>query len=408
MTSGNWNSGYSYFAAGSHLATYAGEKIWAGSNGFEWVDGEIHRGKPWNGYTMLYRSWRKLSGDRKITLYSYDTGPDGSDVDYAWPLVPTPNLNDWDAMKEIDLLQKLSKKIKGHDFHVGVSLAEVDKTASMVTKRLGQIMHGVWELSRGNVPGALRVWGSTARKVSTKTKLKVTDISGTFLELRYGWTPLVQDVYAGAKAFEEISNGPRGITFRSGKKFSVNIPSNNPQGIVRNYFGGTVHRSYVVEQYEEMDALRSMGLLDPASVLWERLPWSFVVDWFIPIGSYLELIGTIPYLKGRFCRTTSAENFTEESVPDIIYPGVTIGPIPQFTCRDFRLNRTILESLSVPFPKVHVAGAVQGKRVGNAIALAHQMFARALSPKSSTRLRHGAAFEPSYFHWPDGPLNFDR
>jgi hypothetical protein len=34
--------------------------------------------------------------------------------------------------------------------------------------------------------------------------------------------------------------------------------------------------------------LSQFGITNPASLTWELLPWSFVADWFIPIGPYLE------------------------------------------------------------------------------------------------------------------------
>jgi hypothetical protein len=34
--------------------------------------------------------------------------------------------------------------------------------------------------------------------------------------------------------------------------------------------------------------LESAGLVNPLSIAWELLPWSFVVDWFIPVGNTLE------------------------------------------------------------------------------------------------------------------------
>jgi hypothetical protein len=309
---------------------------------------------------------------------------------------------------EYQLLEKLVKKVKGHEFHIGVSLAEVDKTASMVTDSLGKITRGVWELGRGNVPGALRAWGSTAKKVTSKTTLRVKDISGTFLALRYGWTPLLQDVFSAAKAFEAISNGPRGVIIKASKKFPVVLETQNPQGLVAQEFEGLIRRTYTYEQSEELNALRSMGLLDPASVLWERLPWSFVIDWFVPIGTYLELIGVVPFLKGRFLRTTSGVNRFKKAYeyhPDNPYAHVDY--IPPFTSEYFRMSRILLNSLGVPAPSIKVGGAIHGRRVGNAIALAHQMFDRALGFKSSTRLRHQSRFDKADFSWPYA-ANFDR
>jgi hypothetical protein len=33
--------------------------------------------------------------------------------------------------------------------------------------------------------------------------------------------------------------------------------------------------------------LETLGLLNPLSLAWELLPYSFVIDWFLPIGDYL-------------------------------------------------------------------------------------------------------------------------
>jgi hypothetical protein len=427
MTSGAWSAGTPYGSSFNNAGSISAEKDWDGTDGLHWDDDGIHHGKPWHTYVMRHRKWQKLAGNQKLRYHSIFS-PDGDETQYVWPVASQPDLSLWDNFMEYQLLEKLTKKVKGHDYHIGVSLAEVDKTASMVTDSLGKITRGVWELSRGNVPGALRAWGSTAKKVKpkagrtvgaiqyvrptrdiTQSSLRVRDISGQFLALSYGWTPLVQDVFSAAKAFEAISNGPRGVKIKASKKFPVSfLATQNPQGLVNQEFEGTLRRTYTYEQSEELNALRSMGLLDPASILWERLPWSFVIDWFIPIGTYLDLIGVVPFLKGRFLRTTSGLNrFAKayEYHPDNPYAHVDY--IPPFNSEYFRLSRILLNSLQVPAPSVKVAGAIHGRRVGNAIALAHQMFDRALGFKTPTRLRHMSRFDKSDFSWPYA-TNFDR
>jgi hypothetical protein len=431
MTAGSWSTGTWYYNVNTPDASiFTSEKEWNGTDGIHWSDDGIHHGKPWHTYAMFSRKYQMLAGKGKLKWHSIFV-PEGDSAGYIWPIAPAPNLNLWDNFMELQLLEKLTKKVKGHDFHIGVSLAEVDKTASMVTNSLGKITRGVWELSRGNVPGALRAWGSTASKKTvslpkavrvgevsrtrglrvrgpSESPLRVRDVSGTFLELSYGWTPLLQDVFSAAKAFEAISNGPRGVTIKATKKFPIIIPPQNPQGLVEQRFEGIIRRTYTYEQSEELNALRSMGLLDPASILWERLPWSFVIDWFIPIGTYLDLIGVVPFLKGRFLRTTSGHNRFAEAVES--HPGnpwPTVDYIPPFASDYFALQRVLLSTLTVPFPTVKVSGAIHGRRVGNAIALAHQMFDRALGFKSPTRLRHGSKFDKSDFSWPFA-ANFDR
>lgn len=37
-----------------------------------------------------------------------------------------------------------------------------------------------------------------------------------------------------------------------------------------------------------MASAQSLGLLDPLTLAWELIPFSFVVDWFLPVGTYLS------------------------------------------------------------------------------------------------------------------------
>jgi hypothetical protein len=134
-------------------------------------------------------------------------------------------------------------------------------------------------------------------------------------------------------------------------------------------------RSYTFEAYEELSALRQMGLGNPASILWERLPYSFVIDWFIPIGNYLELIGQVPYLRGRFLRSdTYEEIYKGEWRRTSLLPTWEVTNVPPFNARHLVLQRTTLSALDVPKPDVKVYGAVHGRRLQNALALTHQIF----------------------------------
>jgi hypothetical protein len=33
--------------------------------------------------------------------------------------------------------------------------------------------------------------------------------------------------------------------------------------------------------------MKTVGLLNPATVAWELVPYSFIADWFVPVGDYL-------------------------------------------------------------------------------------------------------------------------
>jgi hypothetical protein len=45
-----------------------------------------------------------------------------------------------------------------------------------------------------------------------------------------------------------------------------------------------------------MDMMASaLGLLNPAGIIWERIPWSFAVDWFVGVGDFLDKTSMEPF-----------------------------------------------------------------------------------------------------------------
>jgi len=287
---------------------------------------------------------------------------------------PTSTFNTyWGSREESALLSKLLKKVKGHDADLGVSLAEVDKFAGTIVGTVKSLAFFALDLSGGHFARAARRLGSSPPRKDRVEKLRTLDISGRFLEMRYAWEPTIKDAYETSKAFEEISNGPRTARTRAGKRFKRSIPYST------NYCPGLeivleVRRSYIFEQFEEMAVARQLGLANPLGILWERIPFSFVFDWFIPVGNYLALIGQVPYLKGRWCRTSSIRTTFAGMGLSRGTGRLPAAPHPSAEWERFNLERsTTLTPPSVPFPSFRVQGAVQGKRVMNAIALAHQV-----------------------------------
>lgn len=278
----------------------------------------------------------------------------------------------WTPREELALLSKLLKKIKGHDADLGVSLAEVDKLAETVGGTLRNLTYGLLDLSKGRFAQFARRFGARSPKKDRVEKLRTLDISARFLEMRYAWQPAINDVYEASKAFEEISNGPRTARTRAGKRKKRNIPMDTNYGVATAVL--EVRRSYIFEQYEEMGFARQLGLANPATIVWERLPWSFVIDWFIPIGTYLSLIGQIPFLKGRWCRTSSLRITQACTITAGHNPAWLTAPFPSAEWETFNLERsTTVTPPAVPRPNFRVHGAVQGRRVANAIALAYQV-----------------------------------
>lgn len=363
---------------GTTLQTQSGTrygKTWSGGNGRTEQYGGKTRDK-WNNYSCTIRS--RVRNGHQVTYTKKPGASCGWSGNRTIPFSvpePSPSIS-WGANDELKLQQRLLSKVKSHDFNLAVPLAEMGRTVSMVDSNLRKLGRAALALRRGD-------FATAARQLGTKPKtsrLKTADVSGRWLELQYGWMPLLSDVYESSKAFEAISNGPRKTTVRASVTKRDRPTVTGPDGLSKWETVQTYRKSIQYEMYEELSVGRQLGLADPASVLWELTPWSFVVDWFIPIGSYLENYNQIPKLRGRFLTTvfreaTGPHGLRHTAPQGNCYYKIITFPSPETDQSSYVvMSRTVSSTLTPPLPRFKAAGAVHGNRVWNAIALAQQAF----------------------------------
>lgn len=364
-------------------------RTWSGGDGKYTSFAGTQRDK-WNNYTMLYEEWDRTSVSFVFRWWKQKTLPfDGTitiiNNDLYNPGFGFSSPISWTSNDQLKLLDRLTQRVKDHQFNLAVNLGQLHQTVDLLASNLSKLGRAALALKRGQFATAARQLGARPRG----TRLKTTDVSGRWLELQYGWLPLIGDSFEAAKAFEAISNGPRSTTFRaSNKKFGIGNGSQS-KTLFDVPYKESLKRYILYECTEEMGAARQLGLLDPASVVWELLPWSFVIDWFIPVGSYLDLVNQVPTLKGRFLTTEVRDRQAMNMPPSVKsafyelkganwdgYHLIAVTKAPRLSQRRKEMTRTYSTSLSVPLPTMHLGGAVHGKRLWNAISLAQQRFAR--------------------------------
>jgi hypothetical protein len=356
-------------------------RFWAGDNGkIEILPSGKVRSK-WNSYA-LKKGFRR----RPVGTFTGIRLSDGSSftVQCDCNFSITPEFHSVNL--ELKAQSKLVDKIRGHSFNLAVNAAQSRQLVDMVVGNLGKLGRSILALKRGDFATAARQLGASPRT----TRLKASDISGRWLELQYGWLPTLSDTFAAAEAYEELTKEERSMTFRVSaseeREFEqyAGWGAGTSTGQFHSFKTQRQTISIVAELTETLSASRSLGLTDPLSVAWEVIPYSFVVDWFIPIGTFLDNLAIIPFLQGRFM-TTNCWRTSGNTHPvyvgtfPCVFGGELVSDIQILDYSDqgrgWYLTRQVASSLGlqVVYPQFDSSG-LHGKRIWNAIALASQRF----------------------------------
>jgi hypothetical protein len=108
-----------------------------------------------------------------------------------------------------------------------------------------------------------------------------------WLEYHFGWEPLVKDIY---QAVQVLASNPPPVKVKATGRYldSVQDPRNSGYPIWMQYEAKALVQAEVYVSNANLALANQLGIINPATVAWELVPFSFVVDWFIPIGKFLD------------------------------------------------------------------------------------------------------------------------
>lgn len=164
------------------------------------------------------------------------------------------------------------------------------------------------------------------RKAAADARVQSKQFAQDWLAFQYGWKPLLSDVQGLAeklaqshlqRPFYVDGRGSAKVARSSdlAKASNVNSLGADVDWKETSYY--TSSRCFLRFKVDnEFARLGSeTGISDPALLAWELLPYSFVVDWFYPVGTFLSRLSYdsgLQFLYG-FC-TTKSERYTEVAV----------------------------------------------------------------------------------------------
>lgn len=206
------------------------------------------------------------------------------------------------------------------------TLVEFPKTIKMIAEAVRSLRTIRKNIVKGNLGGALAALGTRAPKgISASSWLKKS-ANDRWLELRYGWGPMVYDVQGAMKALNperefHVRGTARGKFTNNATKVTDVIRDNTWYGKWTIRFEQTETleaRAYVLYTADlAFQSVRDFGLTELPLTAWELVPYSFVVDWFVNVGDWLEAVtpklGVKILAEGTVLKRTSAITRTRRS-----------------------------------------------------------------------------------------------
>jgi hypothetical protein len=184
---------------------------------------------------------------------------------------------------------KAYEKLKDSLFsqsQTGSSLGELNQSASMIANRAGQLAASARSARAGNIVGALSALSVSGRPPNKRKPGSHHALADAWLELHFGWVPMIQDIY---DATEVLVRPIKTLWASERASESLNITLNGNNGFPYRCYGrcAAVCQAGIVVNNPNVVLANGLGLLNPAAVAWELVPFSFVADWFGNIGQVL-------------------------------------------------------------------------------------------------------------------------
>lgn len=290
-------------------------------------------------------------------------------------------------------LSRMQTKVARASVNLAQAFAERKQAVDMISKRAWQLANLALDIRHGRFRDA-------SRRIAQATGLDrprgallpngrkaAREFASNWLEYQYGWRPLLSDIYGSCEAIARTyhERRPAIVTGSASEDHDILFePGFTWYGsgfTAQQYWNGRItDRCRYTVQFAEDEplatALASTGVTNPLLLGWELLPYSFVVDWFLPVGNYLQ---QLEYARGlRFLRgsKTRYRSGKASGISRLTYPGAGqehSSFVFNVSWNTLQVNRTVLTGWPYQdFPVFQPSLGVT--RVLNATALITQVF----------------------------------
>lgn len=140
-----------------------------------------------------------------------------------------------------------------------------------------------WRSSLDMIAGALTSLASKRVRAKRYYSKKTSEL---YLEGVFGWLPLIDDIW---KAYNVLQTTyPTSRVHSSGRASNFSMKSSSTYRFSVHHKVSVRAAATVRVNNLNLALLNQLGLLNPAAIAWDAVPYSFVLNWFIPVGTMLN------------------------------------------------------------------------------------------------------------------------
>lgn len=164
-----------------------------------------------------------------------------------------------------------------------MNILETKSSIAMIAKRASQLAAFVKNLRKlrfGDAYDALDIPRGKRKLIKAKT------FSDAWLEFTFGWSPLIQDIGTSVEILQREFPADRIRSSAVGMASVVKGGSSSSENALAKV--KVVYSGGLKVTNPNLFLANQLGFVNPAAVLWDAVPFSFVVDWFIPVGKFLN------------------------------------------------------------------------------------------------------------------------
>lgn len=183
----------------------------------------------------------------------------------------------------------------GSQASLGITIAQRQQSMDMISNRAIALYNGFRALGKGKFHAAEKYFGVQKRKnqpsKGNRARKHARDTAGRILETNYGWVPLITDIMDSCDVLSQ-GYGLKVVKGRGTSMWSTDRTNKSGSSVLSRYkTSGVIHVQYQTEFVVTNPNLRlaaQLGILNPAAIVWDAIPFSFLVDQFANVSQFLN------------------------------------------------------------------------------------------------------------------------